>query len=280
MKIFFNILFLILITVVTANAQIPNEGFESWTGNNPTGWVTGNIENYVFVTPTDSPMSGQFAASIETKAINGILIPGILNSGEGFPVYQRHGQFSLYYKFYKTSSNAHLSVSIGFKKGENGIGAKTIAIFEPADNFTPLMLDVHYVNDQIPDAAVIHIQVSDQFMSPAASGSYAVVDNMSFQILADAEEENYSPDQLILEQNFPNPFNPETTIKYTVPEKSDISLKVYNVLGNEVAELVNETQEQGSYSINFNASELSSGVYFYTLKAGNTADTKKLILLR
>jgi hypothetical protein len=90
-----------------------------------------------------------------------------------------------------------------------------------------------------------------------------------------------------LEQNYPNPFNPSTTIRYTIPnvtlsgvEGSRVQLKVYDVLGNEVATLVNEFRNAGSYEIIFNASKLSSGIYFYELKAGNMIQIKKMILLQ
>jgi hypothetical protein len=88
------------------------------------------------------------------------------------------------------------------------------------------------------------------------------------------------PSKDILQQNYPNPFNPSTTIKYVLSEKNFVSLKVYDILGREVKTLVNEIKEAGTYSIEFNASELPSGVYFYTLTSGNFLATKKLILLK
>ena len=83
-----------------------------------------------------------------------------------------------------------------------------------------------------------------------------------------------------LYQNFPNPFNPTTTIKFLIPELSFITLKVYDVLGIEIIALVNEEKSAGSYEIEFNASALSSGVYFYRLQAGDFVETKKMVLLR
>ncbi len=83
-----------------------------------------------------------------------------------------------------------------------------------------------------------------------------------------------------LEQNFPNPFNPTTTISFTIPTTSNVSLNVFNILGREVATLINETKIAGNYSINFNASDLSSGVYFYKLTTGNFTSTKKFILMK
>jgi hypothetical protein len=89
-----------------------------------------------------------------------------------------------------------------------------------------------------------------------------------------------SPDQFSLSQNYPNPFNPSTTIKYSIPTSEFVTLKIYDVLGNEVATLVNGVKSSGSYEIEFNAANLSSGIYFYTFKAGKYTETKKLILTK
>ena len=83
-----------------------------------------------------------------------------------------------------------------------------------------------------------------------------------------------------LAQNYPNPFNPTTSISYTIAERSAVSLKVYDVLGNEVATLVNTTQDVGAYDVNFDAANLASGLYIYTLKAGSFTSTKKMMLLK
>ncbi|MCW9094780.1 MAG: T9SS type A sorting domain-containing protein, partial [Ignavibacteriaceae bacterium] len=83
-----------------------------------------------------------------------------------------------------------------------------------------------------------------------------------------------------LSQNYPNPFNPTTKIRYEIPELSFITMKVFDVLGNEIATLVNEEKPAGKYEVEFNASTLPSGVYFYQLKAGKFIKTKKMVLLK
>ncbi|MGB5893974.1 MAG: T9SS type A sorting domain-containing protein, partial [Ignavibacteriaceae bacterium] len=96
------------------------------------------------------------------------------------------------------------------------------------------------------------------------------------------------PTSFVLYQNYPNPFNPTTSIRYEITSRQFVNLKVYNVLGKEVATLVNREQNPGSYSVNFDASNLSagnqglsSGVYFYMLKAGSEfVQTRKMILIK
>jgi hypothetical protein len=88
------------------------------------------------------------------------------------------------------------------------------------------------------------------------------------------------PTHFELEQNYPNPFNPSTKICWQSPVAAHQTLKVYDVLGNEVATLVDEYRNAGSYEIDFNASSLSSGIYFYQLKAGDFINTKKMIVLK
>ena len=103
---------------------------------------------------------------------------------------------------------------------------------------------------------------------------------------AGVERENQLPSKFSLSQNYPNPFNPSTKIEYSIPHSAFISLKVYNLLGDEVATLYEGTRNAGNYSVEFNGSGLPSGIYFYRLSAGsigkseNYMETKKFILLK
>lgn len=95
------------------------------------------------------------------------------------------------------------------------------------------------------------------------------------------EENNLNvPLDYALSNNYPNPFNPSTIITFSIPSEEFVTLKVFNSLGEEVAELVNETKPAGDYSISFDASKLSSGVYFYGIQSGSFVETKKMILIR
>jgi hypothetical protein len=89
------------------------------------------------------------------------------------------------------------------------------------------------------------------------------------------------PDNFILFQNYPNPFNPETNIKYILKEKGHVRIIVYNIEGKEVTELLNKEQLQGEYKLRVSGRDLASGVYFYSMFAGDRlVDTKKLIIIK
>jgi photosystem II stability/assembly factor-like uncharacterized protein len=88
------------------------------------------------------------------------------------------------------------------------------------------------------------------------------------------------PKEFSIEQNYPNPFNPTTTINYSVPKSQFVTLKVFDLLGREIATLVNENENAGYYKVKFDASSLTSGIYFYQLRSGNFSETKKLVLLK
>ena len=103
---------------------------------------------------------------------------------------------------------------------------------------------------------------------------------LSQMITAIREKGSLLPTRFSLSQNYPNPFNPTTDISYELSSESFVTLKVYNVLGQEVATLVNELKQAGSYTIRFDAGGLASGVYFYRLTAGNFSETKRLMLVK
>ncbi|HEY6437173.1 MAG TPA: T9SS type A sorting domain-containing protein, partial [Ignavibacteriaceae bacterium] len=103
-------------------------------------------------------------------------------------------------------------------------------------------------------------------------GTFSYSNTVQVEIIAPSEFQLY--------QNYPNPFNPSTLISYQIPISSNVTLKIYDALGKEVAILVNENKPAGTYDVEFNASILPSGVYFYQIKADNFLQTKKMLLLK
>lgn len=97
---------------------------------------------------------------------------------------------------------------------------------------------------------------------------------------SDIVEVNVIPNSFILEQNYPNPFNPNTKISYRLPYRTNVQLTIYDVLGKEIKQIENEIKESGLYSVEFDANELPSGVYYYSLKAGDFSQTRKMMLVK
>ncbi|MBV6419774.1 MAG: hypothetical protein DAHOPDDO_00999 [Ignavibacteriaceae bacterium] len=128
----------------------------------------------------------------------------------------------------------------------------------------------------------------DAFSLTASTTSMGTSSFAYFETVTDAQDNEETPTEFALKQNYPNPFNPSTTISFSIPNESFVSLKIFNSLGEEVEELVNETKPAGKYSIDFNASELTSGVYFYRLRTKGPEinsgqgiiQTRKMILVK
>ena len=131
---------------------------------------------------------------------------------------------------------------------------------------------------QIYDMEVKTVQNGYELWISCASRGVAVL-TVETSVTNLDETENL-PNDFVLQQNFPNPFNPTTTISFSIPSSVFTSLKVYDILGNEKATLINEIKPAGSYEVVFDASGLSSGVYFYKLQSGKIVESKKMILLK
>ena len=108
----------------------------------------------------------------------------------------------------------------------------------------------------------------------------AIVDTSASAPFTGIDESSAGPARFSLGQNYPNPFNPSTRIRYHLPDKASVVLKVFNIVGQEIAMLVNERQAAGEHSVQFDAAGCPGGVYFYTIEAGKHQDTRKLILLK
>ncbi|MHB8843022.1 MAG: T9SS type A sorting domain-containing protein [Candidatus Aquicultor sp.] len=94
------------------------------------------------------------------------------------------------------------------------------------------------------------------------------------------EQQTKPPTEFYLGNNYPNPFNPETKLRYQLPIRGKVSLKVFDLLGKEVATLVDEVKEAGTYDVSFNGKSFTSGVYFYKVQSGNYVKIKKMMLLK
>jgi hypothetical protein len=167
----------------------------------------------------------------------------------------------------------------GFKTDSTGRTHNVTATLPEDVDYSPLWLVNMYDNadfDMVHDLA--SAQMANILVMGAANVNCPVIENESSSAVE--QFDNSTPSGYTLDQNYPNPFNPSTTIRFSVPNSELVSLNVYNSIGEKVAELVNQDLPAGNYSVDWNAENISSGVYFYKLKAGSFIETKKMILLR
>jgi hypothetical protein len=280
--------FLLILFSSLAFAQIPNAGFESWTNSEPDGWITNNIP------PTLSTVlqsSDGHTGSSAVKLVFGsfLTLPWGANlyTGDaqtdniGFPVSEQYGSLRGFYKL-DSSPNKILTITVTLKKDGNYITAGGADAFGGSvPNYTEFIIPMTYLTGDIPDTAIITISYYDTSETWTAGGG-AYVDDLSFGDFVEVREitETQAPSTYRLFQNYPNPFNPETKIEYSIPEESFVNLKVYNVIGQEVATLVNQHQKAGTYRADFNAEEMQSGIYIVKLTANKFTKSIKMTLLK
>jgi len=163
---------------------------------------------------------------------------------------------------------------------------------EEASNYVyadwPIPIDLSYTDSDLLTAGLGGFPLGDLNWFPSTYATWKAQEAAELQQIHDVlfgltavKELPGLPVSYKLSQNYPNPFNPTTVINFTIPKAANVTLKVYNSLGQEVATLVNGYKNASNYQVDFNASNLSSGVYFYTLKVGNSfTQTKKMLLLK
>jgi hypothetical protein len=279
-----NILFLIFLCQQTGLTQIPNNSFENWTGGNPDGWTTNNISGFLeLVTQSNDTHSGSSAAKMEMMTAMSSLMQPVLNAGpllQGIPVAERHSTINFYFKYTPMTSSVYLVAVVGMYKSGSYIGGGIASTKSLTSSYTKLTSSISYINQNVPDMATIYITLIDSFFNSQSAGSIALIDDIYFDQPNDVKDVGVLPNEYSLAQNYPNPFNPSTKISWQSPVGGQQTLKIYDILGNQVATLVDEYKPAGKYEMDFNASALTSGIYFYQLKAGSFVDTRKMLFLK
>ena len=167
----------------------------------------------------------------------------------------------------------------GFKTDTTGRAHNVPATLPDDDDYAPLWSVNIYNNEDFDNMHNLETAMSANILSTGAAIVNCPIVSSEPATGVD-NEDSPIPTSYSLSQNYPNPFNPSTVIKFSVINNEHVSLKIYNSIGQEIAVLVNDILPSGNYSIKWNAENISSGVYFYTLRTDNFRSTKKLILLR
>lgn len=280
------LLFFVMINLSLFAQDIPNAGFENWALGNPNSWITDNIPAFpgfpgAFpVTQSADNHSGSSAAKMEIIALTEGIYPPELYTF--FPATQRYGSLTGYYKFLPQRQSDVLSISVALFSGSLifGLGIGEWETNVTASSYTQFSIPIEYSSSETPDSAWIFIIIDDTSETPAA-GAYAIIDDLSWGGVVGVKEVSSNiPAKFSLQQNYPNPFNPSTIIEYSIPKESFVELKVYDIIGNELTTLVSEYQPAGRFRAEFNAANLSSGIYIAKLTAGSFTRSLKMTLLR
>ena len=286
-KLYFSSITLFVILMLSSSAfpQIPNNSFEGWPPGwlDPTDWWTSDTPTLDAVTMTLDASEGVRAVMMQViDDGNGSGHPPFMSAGyngQGFPVSQRHGSIRGYYKFFPLGIDV-LDVRILMYLGNDYIGLGVSTITTGSSTYTEFNAPINYTTGDTPDWAFIYTTVYDLNSGLGTIGSWALVDNLTLGGVTDVEQISGLPENFSLQQNYPNPFNPSTLIEYSIPEQSFVDLKVYDILGNEVATLVNEEQSAGTYRADFTSDNLASGLYVAQLRAVSFSKTIKMSLMK
>ena len=265
-------------------AQIPNSGFESWTVGNPDLWSGNNSFYWTPITQSADAHSGLWAAAgtvVTFSAFNYLpILLSATSGGRGFSVSSRHPALHGWCKYVPVGGD-FLNISVLMSKGGNAIGAGGAVLDADQSIYKEFVANINYATADVPDTCYITVSISG-YAGSAQVGSAFVMDDLAFGALATGVEAsgNVVPAVYELSQNYPNPFNPATLIEYSIPHAGRVRLQVFNLLGKEVATLVDEQQGAGTYKARFEGSALASGTYFYRLQSDGFSQTKKFLLVK
>lgn len=287
----FNIFLIgLLFLSFSAQAQILNPSFENWADGQPTNWtgVNGLVTN---VTQTTDAYDGSYAVQMEILEFIGLPWPvsfySISDNSVGFPVSERYSKYKGYVKADLKGSAVFWGGVTMYNETQQAIAGGNFFIRNSSANWGQFEVPIEYYSNEVPAYVNITFHLLDSLGSDlTAVGTTVKIDNLTLDTPTSVETNKNTPLTFALDQNYPNPFNPSTTIRYSIPNESEVTLTVYNAIGAKVDELYNGTQTAGNFEVNWNASDFTSGVYFLRMNAVSLqnsksfTDVKKLILLK
>lgn len=257
--------------------EIPNPSFEDWSEGYPVDWWG------IAILQVADSHDGDYAVSMQILdgGVDSVIVPilAVGDFGIGTDVSQRYSNFGGYYKF-APNGNEWFNVAVVMMHNEATIGSG-FAQFSATipSTWRAFNVQITYTTEDTPDRALIAMNVSNGDGSGVV-GSYAIVDNVMFADPTSIEQISELSKEFSLKQNYPNPFNPSTKISFSLPSQEHVVVEVFNMLGQKVITLMDKNMNAGYHELEFNGSDLSSGVYFYAIQAGQFNDVKKMIIIK
>jgi len=271
---------LILCLSITLSAQIPNVGFENWIDEyTPQNWTTNNLpSSWITISRSTNAHTGYYAAKVEIADFNGFPIFPVLTAT--FPVNEYSQTLTGYYEFHPVDNDVVLSVYAYYFKDGVLAGSGSIDLDTGVSSYTLFNFDPSSGYSGTPDSLWIQFEMVSNSSTSPGIGSYALIDELSFGPTSVIEQSNQIPLDYSLKQNYPNPFNPSTTIEFSIPQESFVELKVFDILGNEVATLAKDNYSAGTYKSDFSGDNFPSGLYIARIVAEKFVQTTKMMLLK
>ncbi|MCX6150798.1 MAG: T9SS type A sorting domain-containing protein [Ignavibacteriales bacterium] len=275
------LMFILQIQFVTAQS-VANGNFEQGPAS---GWIqyssggygligTAAFFNSTSITPQVFPRSGQYMARIGGFSYEQNSIKQTVTLPNTPKVYM-----GMFYQDRASTTSECGGLWVG---AQIRVFVAGTAILDQYQCYYNTVNNWTYVYFDLSAAAGQTVEIG--FRADAASSvwSYLYLDDITISSTVSVPEDYTSIqlDKFRLDQNYPNPFNPTTTINYQIPTAGNVSLKVNDMLGKEVATLVNEEKPAGNYQVDFDGSRLSGGIYFYQIKTGSFVQTRKMLLLK
>jgi len=273
-----------LAALSVSSAQIPNAGFETWTAlGSPTSWVTLNVPTIATpITQSNDAHSGSSSMQGTVVSYLGVS-PYPPLAWCGFPFSTASGALNGWYKFSPIGGDS-IEIAVLFYKSGSAIAAGDLVLSKSASSYTQFSVPIS--PSQAPDSAWIEIVITST-NGTTHVGSKFNIDDLSFGPAKTGVQElnSTAPAVFALSQNYPNPFNPSTLITYQIPNNGTVRLDIYDVMGRLLTTLVNEEKSIGRYTVPFDGSKFTSGIYFYrinviTRDGKSFSQTNKMILMK
>lgn len=280
----------ILLTSISSTllAQIPNAGFETWASGAPDTWFTSNAGNiYITVTQSSTAHGGSSSARGEVISLSGgYVLQPVLQVGAGaagFAYSGRPASITGWLQYSPVQADRFGVNVFLYKGGKTGTMVANAAIADPTAHasWSQFSVPFNYVSAETPDLCLIQFQI----IAPLGGdlphvGSFFLLDDLALSGTNGVEYTTNAPRSFALHQNYPNPFNPSTMITFDLPAAANVRLVVYNLLGQEVATLVQEHMNAGTHRVSFNGATLPSGTYLVRLQADASVQTRSMVLLK
>ncbi len=267
---------------------LQNSGFEEWADGEASNWYSNNIPSMVTtVSQSANANSGSSAARVEIAEFAGNPYNGSISAGGAtnpyIPVTQNFNTLSGFYQLQTTGAD-YILVIANLLDANNSLVASISKDISPVTNqYTPFSIDFNYAVGNGNDTAYLTLQFlfSNRSADSIQVGAFFLIDDIELSGATRLEPiDDPVPGKINLSQNYPNPFNPVTNIEFGIPESGPVSLNVFNMLGEKVAEIVNDQLSAGKYSVQWNAGFLPSGTYIYKLETPKGIENKRLLLIK